>query len=127
MKSSRINSFIAVLSFTGVLLSFAPSSFAVERGKKELKTLIATAKTPAQHRRIASYYREQAQRLTEAAKSHDAMAEGNQGRPLSFKPKHPYGVLGISQYHYWAEQDLKEAKKAEGLAVRHEDMAKAAE
>jgi hypothetical protein len=131
MKSNRINSFVAMLSVAVVLLSFIPRSIAADNlktlNKKEINTLIATAKTPAQHRRIASYYLQEAQRLSTASKFHEAMAKSYEAQPLPFEAKHPYGTLGVSHCRYWAELDLKQAKEAEALAALHEDMAKAAE
>jgi hypothetical protein len=49
------------------LLSFAPlsSAFAQQNpvlSEKELKLLLKTAKTPSEHRRIATYYRQEGQR-----------------------------------------------------------------
>jgi hypothetical protein len=43
--------------------------------KKELKTLLATANTPADHQRLAAYYRDKAQRLTEKAQKFSAQAQ----------------------------------------------------
>lgn len=131
MKSNRINSFVAVLSVSVVLLSFTPSSFAADSSKilnkKELKTLIATAKTPLEHQRIAGYYREEAQRLTAESKFHESIGKSYQHSALPFEAKHPYGTLGVTHCRYWAELDLKQAKEAEALSALHEDMAKAAE
>ena len=134
MKSNRINSFSAVLSLAVILLSFIPRSFAAEGekglSKKEVKALIATAKTPAEHRRIASYYREQAARLTANAKEHVAMAEEYAKNPtfaaMETKQQASFGQ-GATHCRRWAELYNEQAKEAEALAALHEEMAKSAE
>jgi hypothetical protein len=134
MKSNRINSFVALLTLTATLLSLIPASFAADSekslSKKEVKALIATAKTPAEHRRIASYYREQAVRLTANAKEHVAMAEEYAKNPtfaaMETKQQASFGQ-GASHCRRWADLYNQQAKEAEALAVLHEDMAKSAE
>jgi len=134
MKSNRINSFVALLTLTATLLSFIPASFAADSekslSKKEVKALIATAKTPAEHRRIASYYREQTVRLTANAKEHVAMAEEYAKNPtfaaMETKQQASFGQ-GASHCRRWADVYNQQAKEAEALAVLHEDMAKSAE
>jgi|SRR5579859_5145697 hypothetical protein len=134
MKSNRINSFVALLTLTATLLSFIPASFAADSekslSKKEVKALIATAKTPAEHRRIASYYREQTVRLTANAKEHVAMAEEYAKNPtfaaMETKQQASFGQ-GASHCRRWADLYNQQAKEAEALAVLHEDMAKSAE
>ena len=134
MKSNRINSFVAVLSLAVVLVSFIPQSFAADSekslSKKEVKALIATAKTPAEHRRIANYYRQQAARLTADAKEHVAMAEEYAKNPrfaaMETKQQASFGQ-GASHCRRWADLYNKQAKEAEALSALHEEMAKSAE
>lgn len=134
MNSNRINSVVALLTLAVTLLSFVPSSFAVEAqkisNKKELKALIKTANTPADHLRIANYYREQAAKLTASSNEHVAMAKEYAKHPmfaaLEAKQQASFGQ-GASHCRRWAELDQQQAKEAEALAVLHEEMAKAAE
>jgi hypothetical protein len=134
MKSNRINSVVALLTLAITLLSFTPSSFAVEAekisNKKELKALIKTAKTPADHLRIANYYREQAAKLTASSNERVAMAREYSKNPVfaavEAKQQASFGQ-GASHCRRWAELDKQQAKEAEALAAFHEDMAKSAE
>lgn len=134
MKSSRINSFVAVLSLAAILVSFIPRSFAADTeknlSKKEVKVLIATAKTPAEHRRIATYYHEQAARLIANSNEHVAMAEAYAKNPVfaavEAKQQASFGQ-GASHCRRWAELYKEQAKEAEVLAALHEEMAKSAE
>ena len=125
------NNLVGALIVSVALASFSPASFAAEKqttlSKKEFKVLLKTAKEPPEHRKIAEYYRQQAQRLIARAKYHQEMAEIYKNHPLSFEGKYPYGTVGLSHCQRWAELDREQAKEAEELATLHENMAKAAE
>jgi hypothetical protein len=130
MKSTKNLVSIAILIAAIITVSFR-SLYSVAQTqkvptKKELVALLKTAKEPPEHLRIAAYYRQEAQRLTADARYHDEMGEAYQGRALPYESKHPYGTLGVSHCHYWAELDLKQVKEAQALAVLHENMAKEA-
>jgi hypothetical protein len=57
--------------------------------KKQLRALIASAKTPADHEAIAAYYHAKAQRyLTKYRKEEAALAEYNRN-PIGYPSKHP--------------------------------------
>ena len=134
MKTSRPNLVIAAAIVALTMLSIAPAfSAAGEKKpvvtKKEFKTLLKTAKEPAEHLKIAEYYRQQAARLTAESKEHAAMAEIYAKNPPfpAMQAKHGDTVPGVGHCRKWAELQAEEAKEAEGLATLHEDMAKAAE
>ncbi len=98
--------------------------------RKELVTLLKTAKEPPEHRRIAAYYRAEAARLTQSAKEHVELA-------TIYEQKHPFPAMeskhgdmfgqGASHCQKFAELVKEQAKEVEALAALHEDMAKAAE
>lgn len=135
MKVARNNSLIALLIVFLALLSFAPAySAAAENNatlsKKELKALLKSAKAPADHQRIAGYYRQQAQQLTASSKQHSELAATYAKNPPfpALESKHGYAFgQGATHCRYWAKRDAEEATKAEALAARHEAMAKTAE
>jgi hypothetical protein len=117
-----------------VLSSFAASSAADSAqnktiSKKELKVLLTTAKEPAEHRKIAEYYRQQAQRLSASSKQHAQMAEIYAKDPVykSRESKTGDTAMGANHCRKWAKLEAEEAKEAESLAALHENMAKAAE
>ena len=58
----------ALLSLTPVFATAAEKKPALK--KKELMALLANAKTPADHRVIAAYYRYEALRLSDTSKDH---------------------------------------------------------
>jgi hypothetical protein len=130
MKSTKNFVSIAILIASVFIVSYA-SVYSVAQTqkvptKKELITLLKSAKEPPEHLRIAAYYRQEVQRLTADAKYHDEMGAAYQGRTLPYESKHPYGTLGVSHCHYWAKLDLQQAKEAEALAALHENTAKEA-
>lgn len=131
MKGIRI-SLLAVLAITTVALSsfVATSSAQVNKSitKKELKVLLKTAKEPAEHRKIAEYYRQQAQKLTADSKEHEDLAKIYAEHPEhpSMGSRAPFGQ-GAEHCHKLAQLRDQEAKEAEALAALHDDMAKAAE
>ena len=98
--------------------------------RKELVTLLKTAKEPPEHRRIAAYYRQDAVRLTQSAKEHSELA-------AIYQERHPFAAMeakhgdafgqGASHCEKFAQLAKEQAKEAEALAALHEDMAKAAE
>src|ERR1035437_3090031 len=50
-------------------------------GKRQLNTLIATAKTPGEHQRIAQYYQAKAQDYLAQAKEHEQMVAAYKANP----------------------------------------------
>ena len=134
MKSLR--STIISLAFTLSLLSISSipafSSSANAKPtitKTELKALLKTAKTPAEHRKIAEYFRQQAASLAAVAKEHRELAGVYKQRPPNpaLEAKHGSAVEGASHCRRWAELTEQEAQEAVSLADLHEGMAKAAE
>jgi hypothetical protein len=133
MKTARINLSLA-LTFALTLVLFTSVYQAAAQNKTtisntELKVLLKTAKTPAEHQKIATYYRQEAARLKQSAKEHGELAVIYKQNPPNpaMEAKHGTSVEGASHCNRWAELDAEQAKEAEALAVLHEGMAKAAE
>jgi len=135
MKTLRPNLVMTVMIVALALLSSSPAYSAAGDKKpvittKEFKALLKTAKQAPEHRKIAEYYRQEAQRLTTSSKEHAELAEIYAKNP-------PFPAMGskhgetfaqsAGHCRKWAELDAEQAKEAEALAALHEDMAKAAE
>ncbi len=122
------NSFFAAVIVSLVLSSLAVSSFAdqgrINLSKSELKALLATAKTPAEHRAIAAYYEQQAKDLTAKSAEHQAMAEQFAKQPPTIESKQG---IGASHCRRFAHIYSTEAKEAANRAAEHEAMAVKAE
>jgi hypothetical protein len=91
--------------------------------KKELKTLLATAKTPANQQKLAAYYRDKAQRLTAKSQEFSAQADSMAALPAVFESKQGIGCQCPFHYRYFSKQYAQEAKDAAGLAALHEQLA----
>jgi hypothetical protein len=136
MKSvQRILSTVTVLATIATLSLISVYSAAQDKKssvptRRELVTLLKTAKEPPEHRRIAAYYRHEAASLTQSAKDHSELA-------AIYQQKHPFAAMeskhgdafgqGASHCQKFADLAREQAKEAEALAAIHEDMAKAAE
>lgn len=132
MKKVLSNFFAIAIVFTVILSVGTPYASAVQGGntltKRELKALLASAKTPAEHRTIASYYRQQADTLNAKSAEHFAMAEEAAKNPALIESKQGISFgPGASHCRYFAKQYAEQAKKAAGLAASHEAMAAVAE
>lgn len=115
---------LTILSFTAISLAANKKPTLT---KKQLEVLIATAKTPSDHRTISEYYKQEALRFTAKAQEHEEIGAMYQKNPLPYEGKFPYGTVGLSHCRRFVELYKEEAKEAEALAALHEKMAKAAE
>lgn len=92
--------------------------------KSQLDTLITTAKTPAEHQRIAQSYRDQAQDYLAQSNEHAAMVAAYKTNP-NINAKNQAATIGHCEYFSAKFKDL--AVKSQELAQLHEQMAKDAE
>ncbi len=123
--------FLAIVG-VALLTLVPPYSTGAERKpalkKNELMTMVANAKTPADHRAIAAYYEREAHRLAESSRGH---VEGTAiykeksattgGRQLVI-----YQEM-VKHCERLARLQAEQSKEAGALAKLHEDMAKAVE
>ena len=127
----RTISVLSILSFalvmTIVTLAQAPPAQKLKAehlSKHQLKSLISTAKTPAEHQRIAQYYE---------AKAQDYLSQSNEHEEMLAAYKQNGYIRNRNQanaiYHcqYFVEQFKEMAAKSQELAQLHEQMAKDAE
>jgi hypothetical protein len=92
--------------------------------KRQLNSLIATAKTPAEHQRIAQYYQAKAQDYLAQAKEHKQMVAAYKANP-SLTAKSQASTINHCEYFVQTFKDL--AAKSQELAQLHDQMAKDAE
>ncbi|MGA8442136.1 MAG: hypothetical protein WB762_23810 [Candidatus Sulfotelmatobacter sp.] len=135
MKTARTSLLIALTISIVSLLSIAPTYS--EAGDKkptlsrtELNILLRTAKTPPEHRRIAEYYWQQVEFLTNRSAAHQALATIYEKKPafpaMESKPGTSFGQAA-RLCRRWAQLEAEQAKLAEVLATLHEDVATVAE
>ncbi len=92
--------------------------------KKELRVLIANARTPEDHERIATHYRAEAERLRTKQREHEEELAAYLKNPSSHpSPKWPTLDQHCRQLAYYYG---KASEKALALADLHDQMARAA-
>ncbi len=128
----RTISILSVLSLalvmTAVALAQTPSA---PKPKPEhlsmtqLNALIVSARTPAEHRRIARYYHAKALDYLSQAKGHEQMVAAYKANSSLSNDKNRASTIDHCEYYVQAFKDL--AAKTQELAQLHEQMAKDAE
>lgn len=87
--------------------------------------LVANAKTPADHEKLAAHFRTEATRLAAGAKEHEQLAGIYAKSPSAHDVKHPNSPETASHCRTLAELYGKAAKEAEAMAAAHDQMARA--
>src|SRR5260370_91002 len=93
--------------------------------KGQLNSLISTAKTPAEHQRIAQFYQSRAQDYLAQSKEHEAMVAAYKANPSLINNKNQASTINHCGYFVQTFKNL--AVKSQELAQLHEQMAKEAE
>lgn len=118
------------LAFVMTAVSFAQTPSAQQPkpehlSKHQLNTLIATARTPAAHRRIAQYYEAKAQDYLAQSKEHEQMLGAYNQNSSASNSKH--GRYTTYHCEYFVEKFKEMAAKSQELSQLHEQMARDAE
>ena len=114
-----------VMTATAFAQTPAPQPKPEHLSTHQLNNLIATAKTPAEHRRIARYYKERALDYLAQAKEHEQMVAAYKANPSLSTDKNRTSTIDHCEYFVQTFKDL--AAKSQELAQLHEQMAKDAE
>ncbi len=109
--------------------SLLPASAEAQTGgkrlsKKELAELVASAKTAADHRKLADHYRAVAAQHEAEAAEHAALAAKYKANPTGNDLKRPGAADTASHCLSYAEHCRKAAKSMSDLAAMHDEMAK---
>jgi hypothetical protein len=91
--------------------------------QKELKSLIASAKTPQDHERIAKHFDDEAKRMDAEANDHEELAAQYKANPSGQESKHPMSGRTAGHCSYFAADLHKAAKEDRALAADHRAMA----
>jgi len=89
--------------------------------KQQLNTLIASAKTPTEHQRIADFYAASAQDYRAQAQEHAAMIANYKSSTGVSNDKNRTSTIGHCEYFVKSLNDL--AIKSDELAKLHREMA----
>lgn len=120
---------VAVLFLLALIVSLSSHSSAATAKtmtSKEAKALIATAKTPEDHAKLAQYFTAEADRLETDAKEHDEMVEAYRKNPMTqMRAEKTPGAVGTIEHCKFLAKSFREAaKSAREMAAEHEQMGK---
>src|SRR5579863_8174516 len=122
----RTLSILSILSLAFVVTAAAFSQTASAQqtkpehfSKRQLNTLIAEAKTPAEHQRIAQYYHAKAEDYLAQAKEHEQMLAAYKANP-SLTAKSQASTINHCEYFVKTFNEL--AVKSQEFAKLHEQM-----
>ena len=111
-----------------LVISIGQSAAAVgtdgELNKEEVRALVANAKTPADHMKLAAHYTALAVKHESEAQEHEALAAEYSRSPQLGAAKHPMGPNSAEHCRFFAEHCRKAAKEMRAMAAEHEEMAK---
>jgi hypothetical protein len=118
-----VMSLAVVMSVTAIAQSPSTKQSKPEQlSKKQFNALIASAKTPAEHERIAQYYAASAQSYRAEAKEHESMIAAYKANTSLSNEKNRASTIGHCEYFVKSLNDL--SVKSDELAKLHQDMAK---
>ena len=124
MSMSKALRIVASLLAIAVVMSTAVQADEEQKlNRKELKTLIASAKVPADHERIAAYYRAEAQKLEAKQREHEEDLAEYYKNTTRYPSKYPTmgdHCRGLATHYKMA------AQRAAALAEMHEELAREA-
>ena len=92
---------------------------------RQVKELVATAKTPADHLKLSKHFTALAAKYEAQANEHAAEAQAYRKNPTFTDSKNPNGPGTAAHCDRFAELTLQAAKEARELASAHEHMAAA--
>jgi hypothetical protein len=95
---------------------------------KQVKELVANAKTPADHLRLAAWYKGEADKLEAEANDHEGLADIYRSHPAVLGSKSSVPISGSAMHCSNLAKSLRDAAKEDReLATEHELMANGAE
>ncbi len=120
VASSMILAALMVMS-AGQAAAVEPTG---ELKSKEVKALVASAKTPDDHMKLARHYTAMAVKHEAEAKEHETLAAEYTRNPQMGSSKTPMSPNSAEHCRYFAEHCRKAAKEMQAMAAAHEQMAK---
>ena len=118
---------MAVLMVISVGHAPAAGEPAGELKPKEVRALVASAKTPADHMKLAHHYTAMAAKHEAEAVEHEALAVEYSKNPPMAASKHPMAVNSAEHCKFFAGHCRDAAKEMKAMAAAHEEMAKSLE
>ena len=124
-RTLGILSILLVLTVAALAQPSAVAQKPEHLSNKQLNALIATARTPAEHRRIAQYYDAKSRQYLAESQEHERIMESYEKNPIFSSSK--FKISTIDHCKYLEDSLQKASVKMHELAVLQEEMAAAAE
>lgn len=108
-----------------VLAGQAPAAEPMgEMKSKEVRALVANAKTPADHMRLSRHYAAMAVKHDAEAQEHEVLAAEYTKNAQLGASKHPMAPNTAEHCKFYAEHCRNAAKEMRAMSATHEEMAK---
>lgn len=133
LANRRLNWGLTAALMLSLLTVAAGTATAVEpKGAlkpKEVKALVANAKSPADHLKLARHFTAMAEKHEAEAKEHEELAAEYSRNPRMGAGAGKIPMAGNTAEHcrYFAEHCRNAAKQMRAMAAAHEEMAKTAQ
>jgi hypothetical protein len=121
-----------VVLFSAMALAISVAAPAAQARKstdllssKQVKELVATAKTPADHLKLSKHFNALAAKYEAEAAEHAEEAQAYHKNPTFMESKNPSGPGTVAHCDRFADLTRQAAKEARELATAHEHMASA--
>jgi hypothetical protein len=114
---------VMLLMSVALSVSMGATKPKVDLTKQEVKVLIATAKTPEDHLKLAQYYDQRAELYLAESKDHEELAEAYRKNPMAGSKFFPMTAKHCEET---AKSFRKNAAKMKELAAAHRTMAEKA-
>jgi hypothetical protein len=115
----------ASVLFIGAFAQLTAAS--IQLSKDEVRALSASAATPADHLKLATYFNNEADRFEAEAVEHEGLANAHRINTDALAEKHPMSARTAGHCDYFAKVARAKARADRNLAKEHELMAKGAE
>jgi hypothetical protein len=119
----RLAVFALAIAFTPAAVSIAAGAKHKAMSKSELKHLVATAETKADHERIAQYFDDEAAKYEAESKEHEELA-GAYRKSGPASAKYPGSMQTPNHCDSLSKSLQQAAENARQLAADHREMAK---
>ena len=118
-------SLAAMISLSTFASATTPENKDAKLTKQEVSALVASARTPVEHQRIADYFNAKAVGLFAESAMHQKMAEEFRSNPVTNSAKQQIGT--VNHCEYFATSLRSRAEHFKQLAQQHEQMAELAQ
>ena len=124
-RTLRMGVFAVAMAMLAAVVAVPAGAKDKQLSQRELKNLIANAKTKAEHERIAQYFDAEAGKYEAEAKEHAELAQSYR-KAGAASTKYPGGMQSFNHCDALSKSLLKAAEDARQLAAEHREMEKEA-